>query len=916
MSQARSTFTPDSSPHDEQQYRWIWLPNNFPVLLVHMPDAQHSAASFAVNAGHFHDPDDAPGVAHFLEHILFLGSERWPDPEAFGQFVQQHGGHYNAWTGTEHSNFYFSVHADAFAEGLERFHSLLHEPRFDPAWVEKERQSIEAEYRLKKKDELRRLYEVHKTTANQDHPFAKFSVGNAQTLADQPEVSIRERLQSYYQTHYQPQYSALVLVGPQSLDTLAALAESSFHDFASRQSESTRSELPDVPMYQPDQLGQFIYVRPIKQASRLIITFPLPEINQDYLHKTTSFIAHLLGYEGPGSLCHWLRQQLWITELSAGGGMSGYNFKDFTLNLQLTDAGMMKIDAILQACFQFIRTVRQQGLQETLYAERQKMVGLAYRFPESIRPVDLASQLSINMLHYQPEHVISGDFRMDGLHMDFALGLLQKMTPERCRVTVIHQSVPVSRRTQYYHAEYSTTPIRPDQLAQYQRNISDVCFTVPNRNPYIPERLDPLALTATKQEEADTSTTPLPTLYTKSPGVRLWHLQETELAVPHSHMYLSLQLPLSNASARNHAISRMWCELGQDVLNEKFYDAEIAGIHFNLYTQGAGLTLHIAGFSDRQPDLFKDLMTTLATLRPSPEQFYTARDHMRRNWESMHQHKPINYLFSMLHHKLQYGAYTAQQLADSVADLDYEHYLNLLPGMLRDAQAILYIYGDSEATTAKSLAHWVSENFPVIAKPKAKVSRHVSRLEEGVVEAAFYSAHTDHACAWFYQGRTTDLAEKAGFLMLNQLLSPRFFNELRTERQLGYLVGSSYVPMHGLPGLLCYIQSPSHDAEQLSAAMTDFTQEFVSDLEALDDLAWGKAKHAILTHLGEKSVGLRARAQRMWSSIINNQGEFGLADRISQQVHALEKNEFVNFARLRLVDAPHAMVMRSTRNTP
>ncbi|WP_194757310.1 insulinase family protein [Aliidiomarina indica] len=911
MSQSRSTFVPDSSLHDHQGYRWIWLPNNFPVLLVHMPEAQHSAASFAVNAGHFHDPDNAPGIAHFLEHILFLGSERWPDPDAFGQFVQQQGGHYNAWTGTEHSNFYFSVQADAFAEGLERFHSLLHEPCFDPAWVEKERQSIEAEYRLKRKDELRRLYEVHKVTANKKHPFAKFSVGNAQTLADQPDLSIRERLIEYYQTHYQPQHSTLVLVGPQSLDHLAQLARDTFDPFANRQTESTRCDLPDEPMYLPEQLGSFIYVRPIKQASRLIITFPLPDINHDYLHKTTSFIAHLLGYEGPGSLCHWLREQLWITELSAGGGMSGYNFKDFTLNLQLTDAGMLRIDTILQACFQFIRTVAKQGLEPELYAERQKMIGLAYRFPESVRPVDLASQLSINMLHYHPDHVISGDYRMDGLNLEFAEQLLALMRPERCRVTVIHQSVPVSQRSKYYHAEYSTIPIRSDQLEQYQRDLTDIRFQVPKTNPYIPERLDPLALEAVPNSQQDDTN---PRLYAKAPGVKLWHLQETELAVPHAHIYLSLQLPLSNASARNHAISRMWCELGQDALNEQFYDAEVAGIHFNLYTQSSGITLHIAGFSDRQPDLFKDLVTTLAALRPNAEQFYTARDQMRRNWEAMHQHKPINYLFSILHHKLQYGAFTAQQLADSIADLDYEHYLNLLPGMLRDAQAILLIYGDSEATTARHLAHWVSENFPVVAKPKTPIARHVSRLEEGVVEASFYSAHTDHACAWFYQGRTTDMAEKASFLMLNQLLSPRFFNALRTERQLGYLVGSSYVPMHGLPGLLCYIQSPSHNAEQLSDEMTAFAGQFVQELQALDDDAWEKAKHAILTHLGEKSVGLRSRAQRMWSSIINNQGEFGLAERIMEQVHTLEKGDFVRFAAERLVHSPNAMVMRSTRD--
>lgn len=904
MTQARTDFIPESSPHDPHEYKWIWLQGHFPVLLVHMPEAQQSAAAFAVNAGHFHDPDDAPGIAHFLEHMLFLGSERWPAPESFGQFIQQNSGHYNAWTGTEHSNYYFSVQPSAFAEGLDRFSSLIREPRFDLDWVEKERQSIEAEYRLKQKDELRRLYEVHKATANSSHPFAKFSVGNAETLADQPDRAIRDRLKDFYIQHYCPRNSTLVLTGPQSLIDLEKLAHAYFDEFAMLPSPQ-RPSLPDVPMYNESDHGQVIYVRPIKQANRLIVTFPLPGINHDYMHKTTSFIAHLLGHESPGSLCFWLRDQLLITELSAGGGMSGYNFKDFTLNMQLTDAGMMRIDTILQACFQFIRTIAQKGLVDELYQERQQMLALAYRFPESIRPVDFASQLAINMLHYDPIHVVSGDYRMDGLNRSFAAEILEKMTPERARVTVIHQSVPVSKRTQYYHAEYSVSPLRVEQIELFQKDLAQTKFSIPAPNPYIPKRVEPLPF------RGDLSEDRAPEYYNQAPGVQLWHRQECTSAAPHAHVYLSLQLPLANASVRNHAISRLWCELGQDALNERFYDAEVAGIHFNLYAQGSGITLHVAGFSDRQPALLRDLLTTLATLRPSAEQFYTTRDHMCRNWRAMHQHKPINYLFSLLHHRLQKGSYTAQQLAESIRDLDYEHYLNLLPGMLRDAQALLLTIGDIEATTSIELAHWIASNFPVEAMPKSRVARHVTRLERGCADVPFVSAHADAACAWFFQGQTTQLKEKANFLVLNQLFSPQFFNQLRTERQLGYLVGSSYVPMHGLPGLLCYVQSPHYSSNEIHQAMSDFIDDFMKNIENLDEETWLQAKQSVMSHLSERAVGLRARAQRAWSSIINNQGEFGLAEQVIAEVQQLQREAFPTFIESRLLSEASSMVLRS-----
>lgn len=49
------------------------------VLLVSDPTTERSAASMSVGVGHMSDPDNVPGLAHFLEHMLFLGTEKYPD---------------------------------------------------------------------------------------------------------------------------------------------------------------------------------------------------------------------------------------------------------------------------------------------------------------------------------------------------------------------------------------------------------------------------------------------------------------------------------------------------------------------------------------------------------------------------------------------------------------------------------------------------------------------------------------------------------------------------------------------------------------------------------------------------------------------------------------------------------------------
>lgn len=66
------------SPNDHRQYQYLQLDNGLRVLLVEDLQAQQAAASMAVNVGHFDDPASRPGMAHFLEHMLFLGTEKYP----------------------------------------------------------------------------------------------------------------------------------------------------------------------------------------------------------------------------------------------------------------------------------------------------------------------------------------------------------------------------------------------------------------------------------------------------------------------------------------------------------------------------------------------------------------------------------------------------------------------------------------------------------------------------------------------------------------------------------------------------------------------------------------------------------------------------------------------------------------------
>ncbi|KAJ1627491.1 Metalloenzyme, LuxS/M16 peptidase-like protein, partial [Pavlovales sp. CCMP2436] len=100
---ARSAAQSDESPiikpeADARSYLFLTLPNRLRVMLVSDLEADKAAACMDVHVGSVSDPEKLPGLAHFLEHMLFLGTEKFPKEGEYHEFLSAHGGAHNAYT--------------------------------------------------------------------------------------------------------------------------------------------------------------------------------------------------------------------------------------------------------------------------------------------------------------------------------------------------------------------------------------------------------------------------------------------------------------------------------------------------------------------------------------------------------------------------------------------------------------------------------------------------------------------------------------------------------------------------------------------------------------------------------------------------------------------------------------------------
>lgn len=843
------------SPSDKRDYQHLVLDNQLKVLLVHCPDSVKAASSIAVSAGHFDDPPHTQGLAHFLEHMFFMGSQSYPEPSAFNDFLSAHGGQHNAWTGTEFTNFHFDCNANALEAAFERFASILKEPLFSDKWIQKEKQSIESEFRLKQKDELRRLYQVHKVTANQDHPFSLFSVGNLNTLKDDEHGTLQQKLKRFYESHFSANRMQLVLAGPQSLTELEAIATRHFSDFQNHAQPKTAIT---EPLYTEEQKGLFIQVKPLKDAYRLILTFPLPGIDQDYRNKTTSFIAHIVGYEGPGSLFNCLRDKGWINSLSAGGGISGSNFKDFNVNIQLTLSGRKNIDTILQWVFAYLRKVKTEGIVDWRYQERKITSELSFLYQEPTPVGELASQLSINAFHYSLEDTIYGDYRMDELNNAYAEKLLTLMTPKHSRITLIAPDVKTDREAPIYNTQYSVEKLTESQLTKLSQTPAEFIAKLPERNRFINDRLHPQPLE---------NETLLPECISSSDLMELWHLQDTEFRVPKGHIYLALKLPAVTSSAYYFAIARLWSELIIDALNDDLYDAEVAGLHFNIYPTQQGIVIHTTGLSEGQLPLMSHLMKRALVLKFAHRRFRDIKQTLVANWQSAHQNQPLNKLFAELNQQLQPGLFRLPELANQLSALSFREFTQALERMFEPVYIKAFMHGDWQTRQAHELAELIQANLPT-ERPAQKDRDSVKKVSAfSNQELEVPCSHPDNAILLYQQGNNDSEREQICYMLLQQLVHQAFFHDIRTEKQLGYAAGSQYFPVQRLPGILFFVQSNSAPTDTLFDEVSDSLEKLFSRLDTTTLKVWHHTKAVLQQQIRTRDRSLRVKSQRLWGAI-------------------------------------------------
>ncbi|KAJ1887335.1 metalloprotease, partial [Coemansia sp. S17] len=446
----------EKSGNDQRQYRLIRLPNNLTALCVQDLDAKEAAASLSVNVGSNANPAEFPGLAHFLEHMLFLGTEKYPKEGEYQAYLSRNSGSYNAYTYFYETDYFFSVFNDALEGALDRLSQFFISPLFNADCVDRELKAVDSEHKGNLQSDLHRFYHLMSSVSNPKHPYSWFSTGNTETLkgtAEELGLDLREELIKFYHNYYSADIMHLVVVGNHSLDVLSEWVTSKFSDIESK--GNTRPVVDFHPIGKAE-LGKVIHYKTVREKYELKLQFALPELKSVNSAKPFAYINALLGHKEPGSIYSVLRENGWATDISGYSSSTFYDgFSTYDISVTATPEGLENYEAVVSVIFGYIKMLVESGPQEWYFKELSLVSKARFAFKDKEDAMSYALGLSGEgrNQYVPPQHILSQNYLSRGYDADIISKCLSYLNPSNYRLFIgaqEHKAVECKLEEKYY----------------------------------------------------------------------------------------------------------------------------------------------------------------------------------------------------------------------------------------------------------------------------------------------------------------------------------------------------------------------------------------------------------------------------------------------------------------------------------
>ncbi|CAL8110161.1 unnamed protein product [Orchesella dallaii] len=830
-----------------------------------MQNARNNLCSVVlfIKAGMFHDPEDIPGLAHFCEHAVFLGSENYPETEAFQSFVDGHGGFSNARTDPENTTFQFYIEFEHIHQAMDIFIDMIVNPIFNPSAIDKELDALHSEYEIKHLLDDFRWLAILQSCAMPDHPVKKFGIGTKQSLTKCKKLL--QRLKEWRTLHYTADNMILTLQGPYSVDEL----EKMFLEYGSRiQGRGTSSSPRDPrttlenyvgqPVFDRNEWNLLYHVVPSTDTKSLAIFWGLdPKFGRNFHTKPVQYFSYILNKREAGSLDWYLRKRGWILSLCVNCPeftfMSTQFHTIFGISFELTDEGFKQRMDVVRAVYSYIKFLEMKRGSKDIFRELQQINADIFHYRSDKNLIDptvgyffntdsclecLRELLDIMSVIKSPQEVLLSRFLLRTFDQELLDEFIKELKPTRGLVMVSAKCFEKEavEREYWCKTKYFTKPIDNEIINQLESILPCPEFCFPKENAFaavslcFPEKKEKIENCSFLQ------------LYTAQKGCVIYGNEACKKGLLPSAQYLiDVFSPVIEDDADQRCIPSMdiFTRMLTYVLDLEMGFALSSLVSFDVFKESTMLTIQLRGPSPRLPELAEIILRTVEYIYVFVNDNPTVFENLKKSQIGIYRsamsesescaENLANYLI------VQRSLF----LSDYISFLE-NYTIQDFTEFLQDFRNEMYVRCDLDGCVSKSQASKVAQVLDMLKfKPYLRnfgslALNRALQLPLGerclLVAAKAKENRTSLVFNYYQIGGVLGAQKELMLHIMFTSMENMIFEELRTNEQLGYTVDLGISDVYGTMGLYVLIQGQAdrHSCGYINERVDAFLETYFS----------------------------------------------------------------------------------------
>ncbi len=885
---------PDKHPLDTSKYHRFVLDNGLKVILLSDSKLNKSSASICVNVGSLMDPPEHQGLAHFYEHMSFLGTKKYPEAKDYQGFLKTHGGYSNAYTAPDHTNYYFEVYHDVLDGALDRFSQFFISPLFTENYTEREKNAVHSEHQKNIESDSWRMRQVKTNFYNPNHPANHFSTGNLTTLAN---VS-RNDLLGFMEKYYTASQMSLSIASNHHPEMMEQWVRKYFSEIDGRKSEPI---VYPSDYLLPKQAFRIAVVEPVKDVRRIQLEFSLPSIDQHYKSKPVDLISFQIGDEGAGSLLSYLKSKGLATGLSVAAYDPSPAYGSLLIDISLTEKGLELHREVVRHVFSYIQNMREEGYKMHLFKERRMMARLEKLYSDKGEGSDRAVSLANALRKYPIEVVEEVPYMFTEENPLIYEDMLSHLRPDNMLCILTAKGINTDKVEPHYGSKY----IYFEEEGEYFESLVNApkieALRLPESNRFIPKKVHQLAHR--------------PVRLIDESGMTLYYSQDVQFMRPKVALFFRIRQTTALANLESYVLKQFYAECVKEALNEVSYPALVAGLNFSFSASEDALDITVNGFSESAVSLLSYIANSMKKFDMTDEKFADIKKNLiimpLQNFTKEAAWKQAKFYKNEMLEKEIYSPSEQLVFAKTVSKEDVRKFIVKL---FWKGHIEALIHGNLTAKKSKDAANVVRAALAMRATPQSQLIKK-EVLSHDAKESILRVDNIDvkNSCFWreYYLGEDTP-KNRAVSMMINNFVKPIFFEEMRTQRQLGYIVwGGSSQKEHTR---FCYfiVQSSCdkpHTPDRISVYADEVINSLPKRFRDLKEEDFNALKESAKEKLMEKATSISGKAAILFEKAYRYHADFERNDQTVSAIESLDKGTVMNV--LLKATQPHSARMRS-----